>query len=226
MSTAQDIISGALQDLGRIAAGETPTTTVSTQGLMILNEIVSSWSRDGQITYVEKMSSTSLSIGLDAYTVGVGGTFNTTAYPQQVKGARCAYNGFQQGVTVLAMPDFERRISNMDGTTASLIEAMGVDNAAPLRNARVYPMPNAACQVELSWWEPLTVFSALSSTFSFPVEGWEAAMRAELVVAWCPAFGLEATQTMAGNMQRFKARITGTGFSGPGPQAAPPQAPR
>ncbi len=213
--TSQKLIEGALQDLGRIAPGETPTVTMSTAAFVILNEIVSSWSRDGQITYNEKVGTKALTAGTDAYTIGVGGSFNTTDYPQKVKSARCSFAGFQGGVAVVPMADFDRVCDNPTGATAALIKVLGVDNAAPLRNARVFPVPNVATVVEITWWEPLAQLASLAATVAFPVDGWEAALRAELVIALCPSYGLEATTTMAGNLARFKARITDTGTSLP-----------
>lgn len=223
--TAQNLINGALQDLGRIAPGETPTVTMSTAALVILNEIVSSWSRDGQIAYTDKVVSAALTANLDAYTIGVGGTWASTTYPQKIKeGARCSFSGFQGAVTVIDMADFARACDNPVGGTAALIKIMGVDSAAPLRNVRVFPMPNVATVVEISFWEALTLIATLAANVTYPVEGWEAALRAELVVALCPSYGLDATTTMGANMARFKARITGTSASMP-PQApqGPPQ---
>lgn len=222
---AQDLISACLQDLGRIAPGETPSVNASNAAFLLLNEILSSWSRDGRINYTEKVGTAALTASVDSYTIGVGGTFNTTAYPQNVKGARCSYNGFQQGCHVVPMAEFETLTNAQLGESASLISLIGVDNAAPLRNARVFPMPNAAATVEYSWWEPLTLISTLSSAVTFPVEGWEAALRSELTVALAPSYGLEATTTIAANMQRFRARIADTGTSNPPQPQAPQQAP-
>src|ERR1700692_38773 len=116
--TSQNLINGALQDMGRIAPGETPTVAASNAAFIILNELLSSWSRDGDIAYVEKVNLGFLVANLDVYTIGVGGSLiNTAAYPQKVKGGRCSFLGFQSGFTVMPMADFERSIDNPIGMT-------------------------------------------------------------------------------------------------------------
>lgn len=51
MTTAIDIISRALKDIGALEAGETPTPDASTDALDMLNDLLDQWSNEDQIVF-------------------------------------------------------------------------------------------------------------------------------------------------------------------------------
>jgi hypothetical protein len=51
MTTAIDIISRALKDIGALEAGETPTPEASADALDMLNDLLDQWSNEDQIVF-------------------------------------------------------------------------------------------------------------------------------------------------------------------------------
>lgn len=205
--TVQDLISDAYCDTGATAPGETPESTELDRGLRILNQILSSRSLERDFVYTAKHETFALVANINSYTMGSGGSWSTTARPVRITGAM-AYSGkFQQGVAVMNMEKFTQAIANNAGLTATLPQQMGVDTGAPLLTIRVFPTPNDSAFIEVHSWQPLTAFALLSDTVTFPVPGYEAALRSELAATLAPGLGRPVTVEMAGNMNRFNQRV-------------------
>lgn len=79
-STAQDIITGALRNLNVLAASETPSASDSADALMVLNDLLESWSIDHLTIYSVVENILTYTPGQYQYTVGnpTGGTFSGT----------------------------------------------------------------------------------------------------------------------------------------------------
>ena len=77
MATALDIITGALRDIGILDAIEIPSDEDAAVGLTYLNDLLEAWSNEGLTVYTQSQNSLTLT-GAASYTVGSGGTFNTT----------------------------------------------------------------------------------------------------------------------------------------------------
>ena len=86
MSTAATIIARSLRLLGQIEAGGTPSSDEYADGLTALNAMVSSWNNDGLMCYARQTESLTLSASTASYTIGPGGTLNTTR-PVAIEGA-------------------------------------------------------------------------------------------------------------------------------------------
>lgn len=190
MSTVEDsLINPALMDIGALAQGETAATSESDQALIALNQILSSWSLERRFVHTHKQENFTLSVGVSAYTMGSGGTWSTSARPVGVTGIMATSGAFQQGLDVMPMADFRASIRNGQGVTAVLPSKAGVDTAGTLVNIEVWPPPSTTATVRVSSWQPLTEFAAITDTVSFPVPGYQAALRAELAITLAPSFG-------------------------------------
>ena len=76
-STGQDLITGALRNLGVLAAGETPSAGDSADALMVLNDLLESWSIEHLNVYSVVENILAFTPGQYQYTIGnpTGGTF-------------------------------------------------------------------------------------------------------------------------------------------------------
>lgn len=206
--TLQRFLNLTFRDINIMYPGQTPSTDQSNEGMDTLNEILANWSHEGLLVGSHAVTSFALAAGTSAYTFGVGATWVTAALPIKVKGAVSSLSGFQQGVTVMPMGDFETSIANAIGATAALPAKMGVDNAAPIRNVRVWPPPNSSSAVvEVSYWMPLTPFAALSDAVAFAMPGFELAVRNELALRLSTSFQKPVTPEMIANAASSKAAL-------------------
>ncbi len=222
--TVQEFINLALRDMGALAQGETPNSDESADALTTLNQIILSHSLEPWI-WNAKHETFLLTAGKWAYTLGPGGDWATAARPTRVLGAMAYSGAFQQGVAVKPMTDFSAAIDNGAGITAVLPKLMGVDQAAPLVNCRVWPTPSGVASIEVHSLQPLTAGLALGDAINFPVPGYELALRFELAMTLASGWGLEIPAGLAANYQRTNLRLVGQRPSMPTPpqqqQAAP-----
>lgn len=79
-TSALDLITGALRNINALEAGETPSAQDSGDALMVLNDLVESWSLDKLIIFSQVENVLALIPGQNQYTIGnpVGGTFTGT----------------------------------------------------------------------------------------------------------------------------------------------------
>jgi len=83
---ANEIIKGALRKLVVIPAGGTPSTGQYTEGLEVLNDLVSSWSANASFVYQDTLEEITLTAGTQNFTLGPSGDY-TTNKPTEVKQA-------------------------------------------------------------------------------------------------------------------------------------------
>jgi hypothetical protein len=219
----QRFINLTYRDIGVIYSGQTPSTDQSNDALDTINEILGNWSQEGLLVPTHAVTSFALTAATAGYTMGVGGTWVTSDLPIKVKGALSSLTGFQQGLEVVPMGEFEASIANAIGATATLPTRMGIDNAAPLRNVRLWPTPNSSSAVvEVSYWMPLTAFVALTDTVAFALPAFELALRNEAGLRLANMHKCPVTQDMLLAAQASKTALMRIDPTEPPAQAAQP----
>lgn len=207
--TVQRLINLAFLELGEISSGGAPNTDESTDALDIANQLLAQLGLDGLYTYNRKhYSGLTVTAGVNAYTIGSAGSWATTDRPLQIEGAT-AYSGhMRQGLQVVSMADFARMASSPKGVTQLLPELLGVDNATPTLNARIFPNSNIGCSVELHTIEPLTALASLVATVDFAA-GYERPFRLLLAGELYPQFPRESGMDpqLAQNIQNAKVTL-------------------
>lgn len=76
---ANKIIKAALRDLVVIPTGGTPTTNQYTDGLEVLNDLVSSWSAENSLIYEDTLEEIVIAAGTQSFTVGTSGAEDYTS---------------------------------------------------------------------------------------------------------------------------------------------------
>lgn len=195
MSTAADIIKGALKDIGAIATGETPSAAEISDGLESLNEMMNSWSADGYVLFAQVREEFTLVASTQSYSIGSGATFDTVR-PEFIKGAGIKESGNDSEFMMGVIQEIEewQRISDKE-TTSNIPNMLWYSPTYPNGTVNVWPIPDAANTLVLYSEKPVTTFALSTTDFSFP-PGWFRALRKNLAVELAPEYGRDVTVSL------------------------------
>ena len=76
MATVLDIVVGALQEIGVLAAGEVPTAAEADSALSTLNDLIDQWAAERLQIYTTTRTTWTIVSGTQNYTLGTGGNIN------------------------------------------------------------------------------------------------------------------------------------------------------
>lgn len=204
MSTARDLISGSLRALGALATGETVQASEANDALVVLNELLDSWSNESLLVFNRAAESFSLVAGTGSYTIGDGATFDTLR-PQRIENAFIKDdNNYEQVLEIIGKDDYANIA--LKNTTSDLPMYLYPENTYPNMTLRLWPVPSAAYTLVLYNWSPLTQITNLSTTLSLP-PGYLRALRYNLAIELAPEYGKEPLPTLVRNAMEAKTNI-------------------
>ncbi len=222
--TYADLINQALVDLGAIKPGASPSTTIRDDGFLRLNQMWEGWGIDGTITNAQYHQAFVPTAGVAAYTVGVGGSFNTTVYPIRIYGAESVQGNFRTPVKVISFQQYDEQVQDAWSTTSVMAQLLAQDNAYPLKNVRLFPMPAGGSFLSLDYYGAMQAFALVTDTVTVAT-AYQDALHFNLAMAMLPQYGrqgIDATAIAAnaastlGKIQQLNQAIGGV----PTPQAA------
>lgn len=228
MSTFASLINQALVDLGALKPGATPSTTIRDDCFTRLQQMWAGWGLDETITNAQYHQAFTLSAGQPNYTFGqVGGTLVATATPVRVYGAESVSGNFRSPVKVVSFSQFDAQVQDALGSQAVLAQIMACDNAYPVMNLRVFPVPaSGAGLLYIDYWGSMAPFVTVTDTVTL-APGFEDALHFNLAMALLPQYGrvgVDATAIAAnaagslGRIQTLNRQILGGEV--PAPQVA------
>jgi hypothetical protein len=191
MTTAIDLITRSLKDLGILDAIEVPSADQSADGLVYLNDLLESWSNEGLTVYTQTQSTLTLT-GALSYTVGASGTFNT-ARPVVPSSAFYSSGGIDYPVDIVTLEQYNSIPYKSD--TGGIPLYIAFNTAVPQSTMYIYPAPSTGTLTLVSQ-KPLTAMTALTTVLAFP-NGYERALRLALGVEMMPTYGVQNQQIMA-----------------------------
>lgn len=181
-----DLIQLSYEDLAVVQPGEAISTTLQTVGFTTLNGFMGSLSAEKYSAFKQVLRTFALQAGVPGYTLGAGGTFDTTVRAQRAEAWSAFSGNFRTGGRILSFPEFQEQAKDPVGGSSTLPAIVGADEAYPLINLRVFPMPGVAPgQIEIAYWTPLVQFAAVGDAISLP-EGWINTLRYGLAVLLYP----------------------------------------
>lgn len=193
--TVADLISGALQVMGVLASGESPTAAEQTDAFNALNRMLDTWANQRLALYASLRSSYALTPGLNPHTIGPGGTFSTTR-PIAVDRASVVFAASANSELPLdILTDGEWQITQGKATTGTP-SGLWVEASHPLMKLWLNPIPVAADTLVLYTPAPLGRFASTSTTFDMPA-GYEEAIIYQLAKRLCPQFGVQLSAEAA-----------------------------
>ena len=205
MAIAQDIITNALLHLAVYQPDEPIDPSDLDDGLTELNNLVTNWDVERLNIWSLAKEDFPLVAGKQSYTMGPGGNFNTLR-PVSIRNVSCIYtDGSVTPVELIDSPTYGAILER--GLQAPLVERLYNDNAYPVVNLYMWPVPNnSGVQIEISSWQQLGTFAALTTPFSFP-PGYQAAVEYNLAVWLAPMFSRPVSQELMLNAQSTLATI-------------------
>jgi hypothetical protein len=202
--TAQGIIDAAF---GHIRAVDpegslTPTTTMRTTALVVLNQIVLSWQAKGLHVWCLKNGTLTLVAGQTSYTLGPGGDL-VIQRPQAILQAWLHNTSADTDPIPLQIIGREQYNTYTSKEVESTPNAIFYDRQYDLpasnsgTNAKgnlfVYPAPIAAVAsantLQFVYSRPIQDFSAVSDSLDFPQENYSA-LTWTLAAHLCPSYGV------------------------------------
>lgn len=183
MTTARDIITKAMQKIGVLVKSEPPSADEADDALDSLNQLIQSWANDSALIVSRAWETFTLTGGVGTYTMGTGGTFNTTR-PLNIIGAYVRIGTVDQGVDVISDEAFN---SISFKSLTGVPQFLNYDNAFPTDNVRIYPVPSTSYPLFILSEKPLAQFTTLDTVVNLPA-GWERALVYNLAMELAPEY--------------------------------------
>lgn len=217
MSTARDIIEGGMRLIGVLATGETASAEEAADGLSSLNDMLDSWSIEGLIVHAVTREEFTLTPSTGAYTMGSGGTLNTTR-PFRIERACLEVQDadpYEIPMTELTVDQWAEVA--LKSLQSDIPTSIYVEGTFPLMTINLWPVPSAAEKLVLYSLKPLTQFAGLTTAVSLP-PGYAKALKYGLALELAPEYGrdpsalvIEGAAEAKGNIKRanMKPRLMG-----------------
>lgn len=196
--TALDLICASLRSIGVLASGEAPSASEATDGLTALNNLIDSWSTQSMLIPNQIAETFPLVASQQTYTMGVGGNFNTSR-PMSIIRANIQLTNespvVELPMDILTMEQYAGII--LKGTTSTFPLYLYNDNANPLANLSVWPVPTCSTNnLVLYSWKPLAELAALTTSIILP-PGYMRALRYNLAIDLAPEYGRQVPEEVA-----------------------------
>jgi len=205
--TGRDLVAASLRLIGVLASGETAEAQEATDGLSTLNRMLDSWSNESLLIYTKPREVFSLVAGTSSYTIGSGGTFNTSR-PQKIENAELRLTDtspvIEKPIAIVTKDEFATIVSKT--TTSTIPMWLYAEGTYPLETINLWPVPSTAYQIALYSWKPLSQVSSLDTSLSLP-PGYEEALVYNLAMRLCPEYGKTLSAEAAQIALESKAAI-------------------
>lgn len=206
MATASSMIIRALQMTGEKSIGDTLTTAEETAFLSALNAMLESWSTERLYCYQIVQESFSLSTSVGSYTIGSGGTFNTTRPTKIVDPCfiRDSSN-YDSPLEIIDAVAYGRIIQKTLDGTYPIYLFYNTAFVSSLGTIFLYPEPSASLTLYINSWRQLTQFATIGETMVLP-PGYQRAIESNLCVELSPGY-IEVSPAVLKIAQESKAAI-------------------
>jgi hypothetical protein len=197
VTTAVDLITLALKDIGAVGIGQAISAEDTADALATLNMMLGQWDAE-RLSVYHLVDTAHQANGSVSYTVGLGGDFNVTR-PIKINAAYARLTSSGAGSAV------DYRISMIDAredyarislkTLSSFPEWAFYDSAYPLGNLFLYPVPNSSYELHIVTMETLPQFATAATVVNLPPP-YMAAIRYNLAIYLAPTYQLEPTPSL------------------------------
>lgn len=192
MSTVRDILEDSLSLIDALAAGEAMTPEDASRCLRRLNAMLNTWSTQGLMVYTLNREVFPLTIGVQDYTLGTGGTLNTERPVWLNQASIIPISSPTLEIPLKFDSDEEWQDVSIKAITSTFpLEVHPLGNY-PLNTLQFWPIPTAACSVVLYVPQQLGSFASINDQVSFP-PGYEEAIVYSLAPRIAPMFGTQVS---------------------------------
>lgn len=180
MATVLDLITEALVTVKALAAGETPGSDMTTDGLIRFNEVQESLSLQDLAIYANTFTSVPLQANKRDYAIGPSGDVvaQRPLAAEAITAAYVTYNGADFPVEVVAL---ERWAGIVVKATPGIPTWAAFDSGWPNTTLHLWPVPYQAATLTLIQQVPFTAAAGLTTVVDMP-PGYRRMLR--LMLAW------------------------------------------
>jgi hypothetical protein len=208
MTTAREIITSALEDVGVLGVGQTPLAEDVNFGLVRLNRMIGQFNRRRWLVF-HLMDVACTATGNASYTVGTGASFDIPRPDKLENGCFYRLNGIDYPLTLLeSREDYSRVAMKNLGSWPSLVyydAAMtlhtpiaGGATQFPCGNLLINPVPaSGQGEIHLLVKDVLGTLANLSTVLLTPPE-YEEAFEYNLALRFCAKYQIDASKEIAG----------------------------
>lgn len=195
MTTALDIITTALQDLGVIAVEESPIAAEASGALNKLNNMLDAWSIENLMVYGGFQTVFNLTAGQGVYTLGTGGDFSMPR-PNFIREAYLRTTALPNLDTQLQVLTIDEYASlPFKGETSNMPFYLYYDNNFPLMSVYLNPVPTSTIYQLVLWTDRVLNNLALNDTISLP-PAYKRAIEANLTLELESSYGRAASPSV------------------------------
>lgn len=192
MTTALDIINDSAKLLGVTFKSESLDADEAADGLNLLNDMLDSWSNDNFLTYAYTLESFTMT-GAASYTMGTGGTLNTTR-PINIVTAVIRVNSVDYPLEIIPPDQFQEQIQ-VKSISSQIPKYLSSDNEYPLDVIKMYPIPTSGTTLYIQSNKPLANIASLTTDVDLP-PGWKRALKYNLAIDMAPQYGTEPSASV------------------------------
>lgn len=183
MTTARKLIEQALKKNNVLGVGQSLNPEDAADGLVVLNNMLASWSVEGGMVFTESRETFNLTNLKGEYTIGAGGDFDTVK-PYSIQAAFVT-----QSTTDYSLQNYDQKqyaqIPSKD--TSGIPTIFYFDNNYPLATVFLYPLPTDTASVTFYSTKVLESFTNLTTDVSLPA-GYDKAIIDNLSVELAPYY--------------------------------------
>jgi len=190
MTTASELIDGALRLLGMLAEGETPSAATSQDALFAMNQMIDSWNTERLSVFSTQDQVFSWTSGNISRTLGPSGDFvgNRPVLLDDSTYFRDPDNGISYGIKIINQQQYDGIA--VKTVTSTYPQVIWINMDYPNIDMYVYPVPTKVLEWHFISVTELTQPADLATTLSFP-PGYLRAFRYNLACEIAGEFGVE-----------------------------------
>lgn len=205
MTTALQLIQGALGYCGEYDPGETLSSEDSTLGLAQLNSMLDAFAIERLMVYQIVQATNSWASSTASKTIGSGGTINVTRPNRIVSAYIRDSSSIDHPLEILRNREEYDSFSSKT-TTNTLPYYLFYDTAYPLGTIYLYPIPSATVTLLYNTWQVLQSFAATSTDLALP-PGYQEMIETNLTFRLAPRYGKKVLPEVIMLARESKARI-------------------
>jgi len=184
MAAVSTMILRSMRMVGEKARGETLDANEAVECLAELNTMLESWGTQKLNCYALKSESFALTSGVDSYTIGTGGAFNTDRPTKLVD--PCSITDASFANIPLRIVDAETfgRVPSLSTTETTYPVYISYDqdfDASGLGTISFYPVPSSGLTVIINSWKRLQNFASVSTQVLLP-PGYQLAIESNFAI--------------------------------------------
>lgn len=206
MTRVRDILTDALLEIQVLDPTEQIDGTAAATALRTLNRMVESWANEDLMIVTKDRLTFSLVGGQQAYTIGVGGDFDTDypVRPGQIDLVSVVVNGVEIPIDILN--DEQWRDVTVKTTPSTFPRQMWANGNYPLNSLYFWPVPTTVNSLVMTVWGQIVAFTSINDVVTLPA-GYEEALVYNLAGRLAPSYGKEISPITASLALSSKSAI-------------------